>query len=54
MMSIHFGIWEEDFAANGIINVKLNHKCIEVRKCLGVLKNLWKKKCFNGDQTRHV
>ena len=31
-----------DFASNGRTDAKLNHRSMEVRKCSGVLKSVWK------------
>ena len=31
-----------DFASNGRIDAELNHRIMEVRKCAGVLKSVWK------------
>ena len=31
-----------DFASNGRMYAKLNYRCMEVRKCAGVLKSVWK------------
>ena len=31
-----------DFASNGRMDAELNHRSMEVRKCAGVLKSVWK------------
>ena len=31
-----------DFASSGRMDAELNHRSIEVRKCAGMLKNVWK------------
>ena len=41
-----------DFASNGRMDAELNHRSMEVRKCAGVLKSVWKNRNVSMETKR--
>ena len=41
-----------DFASNGRMDAELNHRSMEVRKCAGVFKSVWKNRNVSMETKR--